>query len=109
MFIDEIETAFNTTVNSGIGLNHSLCHGDFGNLDFLFQSLEILRESYYINKYKEILSKVMVSTKNGWLCGTPLNIETPGLMTGLAGIGYGMLRLFAPDKVPSVLSLEFVS
>jgi lantibiotic modifying enzyme len=29
-----------------------------------------------------------------------------GLMTGLAGIGYGLLRLAAPEKVPSVLVLE---
>jgi lantibiotic modifying enzyme len=27
-------------------------------------------------------------------------------MTGLAGIGYGLLRLAAPQRVPSVLALE---
>jgi hypothetical protein len=27
-------------------------------------------------------------------------------MMGLAGIGYGLLRLGAPDRVPSVLTLE---
>ena len=29
--------------------------------------------------------------------------ETPGLMLGLAGIGYFYLRLFDPDGVPPVL------
>ena len=43
--------------------------------------------------------------RDGWLCGVPLGIETPGLMTGLAGIGYGLLRLAEPTRVPSVLIL----
>ena len=30
---------------------------------------------------------------------TPLGAETPGLMNGLAGIGYGLLRLGAPERV----------
>lgn len=38
--------------------------------------------------------------------GVPFNVETPGLMTGLAGIGYGLLRLADPQNVPSVLLLE---
>lgn len=36
-------------------------------------------------------------------CGTPGGIATPGLFDGLAGIGYGLLRLGFPDVVPSVL------
>ncbi len=38
-----------------------------------------------------------------WRCATPLAVETPGLMTGLAGIGYQLLRLADPASVPSVL------
>ena len=44
--------------------------------------------------------------REGWLCGVPLGVESPGLMTGLAGIGYGLLRLAEPTRVPSVLVLE---
>jgi lantibiotic modifying enzyme len=43
---------------------------------------------------------------NGWRSGVPFAVETPGLMAGLAGIGYGMLRLAEPRYVPSVLTLE---
>jgi hypothetical protein len=32
-------------------------------------------------------------------------VESPGLMTGLAGIGYALLRLAEPHRVPSVLGL----
>ena len=44
--------------------------------------------------------------RDGWLCGVPEGVETPGLMTGLAGIGYGLLRLADPGRVPSVLAFE---
>jgi lantibiotic modifying enzyme len=44
--------------------------------------------------------------RDGWQCGNPLGVETPGLMTGIAGIGYGLLRLADPDRVPSVLTLQ---
>ncbi|MFL6196078.1 MAG: hypothetical protein ACJ75H_18005 [Thermoanaerobaculia bacterium] len=30
----------------------------------------------------------------------------PGLLTGLAGIGYGLLRAADPEHVPSVLLLD---
>jgi lantibiotic modifying enzyme len=39
-------------------------------------------------------------------CGTPGGVSTPGLLTGLAGIGYGLLRLGFPEQVPAVLPLE---
>ena len=41
----------------------------------------------------------------GWVCGTRGRVVSPGLMNGLAGIGFGLLRLAAP-RVPSVLSLD---
>jgi lantibiotic modifying enzyme len=44
--------------------------------------------------------------QHGWRCGTPLNVETPGLLTGLAGIGWQLLRLAEPERVPAVLLFE---
>ncbi|MGW0927720.1 type 2 lanthipeptide synthetase LanM family protein [Streptomyces sp. NPDC002644] len=42
----------------------------------------------------------------GHRCATPDHVPSPGLMTGLAGIGYGLLRLAHPGTVPSVLLLH---
>ncbi|MFJ3495857.1 type 2 lanthipeptide synthetase LanM family protein [Streptomyces sp. NPDC086091] len=39
-------------------------------------------------------------------CATPDHVPSPGLLTGLAGIGYGLLRLAHPTTVPSALLLE---
>ncbi|MDV9202269.1 hypothetical protein, partial [Streptomyces sp. Wh19] len=38
-------------------------------------------------------------------CGTPGQVSHPGLLTGLAGIGHGLLRAGFPDRVPSMLLL----
>ncbi|MFD7136490.1 type 2 lanthipeptide synthetase LanM family protein [Streptomyces sp. NPDC059894] len=42
----------------------------------------------------------------GHHCATPDRVPTPGLLTGLAGIGYGLLRLGFPALVPSALLLR---
>uniref|UniRef100_UPI00117E3FE9 lanthionine synthetase LanC family protein n=2 Tax=Streptomyces TaxID=1883 RepID=UPI00117E3FE9 len=41
----------------------------------------------------------------GHRCATPDHVPSPGLLTGLSGIGYGLLRLAHPGTVPSVLLL----
>ncbi|MBQ0826666.1 type 2 lanthipeptide synthetase LanM family protein [Streptomyces tagetis] len=39
-------------------------------------------------------------------CATPDRVPSPGLLDGLSGIGYGLLRLAHPGTVPSVLLLS---
>ncbi|PSB45905.1 type 2 lanthipeptide synthetase LanM family protein [Chamaesiphon polymorphus] len=100
----EIDAALQTTLNRGFGRNHSLCHGDLGNLELLLQASKILGEPQWQVKCNRLAATILGSIdRDGWLCGIPLAVESPGLMTGLAGIGYGLLRLAAPDRVPSVL------
>lgn len=41
----------------------------------------------------------------GYLYGSPLGVELPGLLVGLAGIGYGLLRIAEPERVPAVLTM----
>ncbi|MCZ0991332.1 hypothetical protein O1M54_47870 [Streptomyces diastatochromogenes] len=41
----------------------------------------------------------------GHRCATPDHVPSPGLLAGLSGIGYGLLRLARPESVPSVLLL----
>jgi lantibiotic modifying enzyme len=43
--------------------------------------------------------------RDGWSNGNPIHVESPGLMTGLSGIGYQLLRLAEPARIPSVLTL----
>ena len=103
----EIDTAIQTTLARGALGNHSICHGDLGNLELLLQASVILRDPQWQEKANRLAGGILDSMKtHGWVCGNPLSVESPGLMTGLAGIGYGLLRLAEPQRVPSVLALE---
>ena len=103
----EIETALKTTLRWGFGLNHSLCHGDLGNLETILTAARTLGDTHYQAEV-ELKARALLDSieQDGWKTGIPLGIESPGLMTGIAGIGYELLRLAAPDQVPSVLILE---
>ncbi|HEU4389375.1 MAG TPA: type 2 lanthipeptide synthetase LanM family protein, partial [Blastocatellia bacterium] len=103
---EEISIALRATVEQGFGHNHSLCHGDLGNLETLLAASEMLEDSEWQERLGRLTAVILDSINaNGWICGVPFGVETPGLMTGLAGIGYGLLRLAEPARVPSVLTL----
>jgi type 2 lantibiotic biosynthesis protein LanM len=103
---EELHIAIQSTLERGFGRNHSLCHGDLGNLDFLLQAAQRLRDDNLHRAVRRISSSVLASMqRDGFLCGVPLGVESPSLMNGLAGIGYGLLRLADPAHVPSVLTL----
>jgi type 2 lantibiotic biosynthesis protein LanM len=102
----EIDTAIATTLRHGFGKNHSLCHGDLGNLDFLLEAGRRLDDPGLRAQAGRLAGGVLDSfAPSGWLCGSPTGVESPGLLTGLAGIGYQLLRLADPERVPSVLLL----
>jgi lantibiotic modifying enzyme len=103
----EIDVSLRTTSELGFGGNHSLCHGDLGNLELLLEASRILDEPQWLAQAGRMAAMILKSfDKDGWLCGVPLDVESPGLMTGLAGIGYELLRIAEPARVPSVLALD---
>jgi type 2 lantibiotic biosynthesis protein LanM len=104
---EQIDMALQTTLEQGFGGNHSLCHGDLGNLDFILEASRTLSQLPMDLPVNQLSAMVLESAeRSGWLCGIPLNVQTPDLMTGLAGIGYELLRLASPSEVPSVLMME---
>ena len=44
--------------------------------------------------------------ENNWRCGEPLGLVTPGLMFGISGIGYALLRQAFNNQIPSLLTLD---
>jgi len=102
----EINTGLRTTLDFGFGGNHSLCHGDLGNIDILLEASNRLGEPAWRAHAEQIAAKILHNNMSGteWVCGNPAGIESPGLMTGLAGIGYGLLRLADPT-LPCLLAL----
>lgn len=107
MLMSDVSTALRSTYNLGFGQNHSVCHGDFGNLETLLVGNELMRNPDLQKGISSICNGLVTSIRlNGYVCGTPLNVETPGFFTGVAGIGYQLLRLANPESIPSVLGLE---
>jgi lantibiotic modifying enzyme len=104
--VADLEAALRSTA-TGFGGNDSLCHGDLGNLELFIRARELGRlgshDSVLANESARLVERI---TRREWQCGIPGGVETPGLMTGIAGVGFGLLRLALPDRVPSVLSLE---
>jgi type 2 lantibiotic biosynthesis protein LanM len=83
----ELEDAMRVLADRPVLRNLSLCHGELG----IAEVLTVLADA--IDRY-------------GTSCGTPNSVPTPGLLSGLAGIGFGLLRLGFADRVPSALLLE---
>ena len=94
------------TIGHGFAMNHSLCHGALGNVELLLVAAALLDRPEDHAALTEATALIVSSIEaNGPVTGVPLGVETPGFMTGLAGIGYGLLRLAAPDEVPCALLL----
>jgi lantibiotic modifying enzyme len=85
----------------------SLCHGELG----IAEALSVVSMTGRADTASRLLRKragllLDVLRRHARYCGTPGGVSTPGLLNGLAGIGYGLLRLGFPNRVPPVLLLE---
>ncbi len=102
-----IRVAAETSLASGFGDNHCLCHGDLGNLEMVVSAADYLNDQSLQREAEHVAMQVLKSVQNnGYRCGSAFDRELLGLMLGLAGIGYGLLRFYNPQQVPSVLLLE---
>jgi len=103
----EIAAAVDATLAHGFNKSHSLCHGSLGNLDLLLEAARALG-SPALNRRAALLAARAARQiqRTGPVCGTPCSLDVPGLMTGLAGIGYGLLRAHQPGRTPSILLLQ---
>jgi type 2 lantibiotic biosynthesis protein LanM len=103
----EIASALHTTLAQGFGSNHCLCHGDLGNLETILSAAQVLKDADYQAEVARLSAMILQSIEtHGWQTGVPMSVETPGLMTGIAGLGYELLRLAQPERIPNLLILE---
>lgn len=106
----EIRAALASTREEGFGGSHCLCHGDLGNLDLLLTAAGDLGDPALGKAAARLATGILAKVETeGLRCGSNADQEIPGLLTGLAGIGYGLLRAADPEHVPSVLILDLPS
>jgi type 2 lantibiotic biosynthesis protein LanM len=86
--------------------HHGVCHGETGALEALLVLSQRgdRRATQGLRRRSAALLGALTTT--GPRCGTPSQVSTPGYLHGLAGIGYGLLRLAEPSAVPSILLFE---
>src|SRR6185437_1133808 len=86
--------------------HHGVCHGETGALEALLVMSQ--RGDYWAARGLRRRSAALLGAlaTAGPRCGTPGQVTTPGYLHGLAGIGYGLLRLAEPSAVPSILLFE---
>ncbi|MEV4417475.1 type 2 lanthipeptide synthetase LanM family protein [Catellatospora sp. NPDC049609] len=105
---DDLRRALTALLAPQAGLhNHSICHGRLGNAEAALAAAQALGDDAAVRRATDLAaSSAMEIVHGGWRCGVPRGVETPGLMSGLAGIGHALLRCADPVGVPSVLLLR---
>ncbi|MFF3068160.1 type 2 lanthipeptide synthetase LanM family protein [Kitasatospora sp. NPDC057904] len=94
-----VKTTTERTAAAGPLPTHSPCHGELGVLELLAH----VKDPALGTRTTALLAAL---DRAGPVCGTPSAVPAPGLLTGLAGIGHGLLRLGFPDHTPSALLLR---
>jgi type 2 lantibiotic biosynthesis protein LanM len=109
---DLFDTAWKTRVIREIALAPPsralcLCHGTLGQLEFfrcVSSELQCDDQTSEIESWQRaLLSRIVAGY---WVANTAHTLELPGLMLGLAGTGYSLLREALGKGIPSVLALE---
>jgi type 2 lantibiotic biosynthesis protein LanM len=99
--------AANTLLSRPVLRDLSLCHGELGVIEAITALADSTGDPTIVAAGRRRAGLVLGAVdRYGLSCGTPGWVSTPGLLSGWAGIGYGMLRLGFAQRVPSVLLLQ---
>src|SRR6202521_4147686 len=88
----------------GLGWNHCACHGDFGAWELLERAIALGEGPNDLTRVH--LGELLLTSleDHGPSCGMTRDTFTPGLMPGLGGIAYQLLRMHPDNELPSILT-----
>jgi type 2 lantibiotic biosynthesis protein LanM len=112
MLLQDIDRAITNTLANPQLKEHGICHGHFGNQEFIYAWINSTQHSpdesqsdiakrlpKAINEYLNDLNKNGLSPNSTYT-------ESLGLMNGLAGISYQLLKFSLPNRLPSIMMLQ---
>jgi type 2 lantibiotic biosynthesis protein LanM len=102
---NDIDEALNTTlVEQFAALDHPCC-GNMGRVELFLFAGAMLGRKMYLDKANQIANGVLrrARLRGHYGLGTNGSFSSPSFHQGVAGIGYQMLRLAAPNTLSSVL------
>ncbi|TDU90465.1 type 2 lantibiotic biosynthesis protein LanM [Kribbella voronezhensis] len=102
----DLDTYLRSAEERPVLADMSLCHGELGAVEPLLWLTDREHPATEAVRRRRAGLVLAAIQQYGPHCGTPRAVSSPGLLTGLAGIGYGLLRLGFGGQVPSVLLLE---
>jgi type 2 lantibiotic biosynthesis protein LanM len=106
----EIEIAMQTTQGYALQAIDHLCCGNLGRVEALLVGAQrCSRFDWYQTAYQNATNVVAKAKRTGayqLFPNLPNSVFNPGFFQGTAGIGYQLLRLAQPDRLPSVLLWE---
>jgi type 2 lantibiotic biosynthesis protein LanM len=103
---DEIETALGTTIGCDVAGPDHLCCGTMGRLESMTVAADLLDRPDLAAIAGSTASAVVARARSSGKYRLPGALPgdlSPGLFTGISGIGYQLLRLAEPQQVPSVM------
>ena len=106
----EIEIALGATLACGLPSLDNLCCGNGGRIEFLLAAAQRLGRPNLLERARKHASiLVHRACQQGdfhFLANLPRQANNPGLYQGRAGIGYELLRLAFPERLPCLLLWE---
>lgn len=87
----------------GLGWNHTLCHGDLGCWELLERAIALGVGPPGVDRATIDAHVVGSLEEHGPVSGLAREAFVPGLLPGLGGVAYQLLRLHPDSAVPSVL------
>ena len=105
---DEINIAIQTTLKNGMSNNPCLCHGSLGNTEIIMEYARLSEDESLLQYCKNIrrdISKYICKDEYNFGRDYLYGYKIPGFMTGIAGMGYSLLRDIDKD-LPCLLAVE---
>jgi lantibiotic modifying enzyme len=100
----DLHRASAATWRLGMGWNHCACHGDMGGWELLHHAIDAGVGPQGLSA-SSLLDLILTSLEqHGPSCGIAGNACVPGLLPGLGGVAYQLLRAHPEAELPSILT-----
>jgi len=100
---DALRRAAAASWPAGMGANHTLCHGELGTWELQRAAMAVGVAPPQVDP-DELDARVLTGIEEfGAVAGPNRDAFRPGLLHGIAGIGYQLLRMHSQCPLPSVL------
>lgn len=100
-----LRTAAEATRRLGLGWNHTACHGDLGAWELLDHAIALGEGPEGLTRESLMASILTGLEQHGTVCGIVRDALVPGLLPGIGGVAYQLLRWHPESDLPSILTL----